>query len=334
VASHWRTSTVQMQSVVVEACWCPMEGVPGGDLHEIVDLHDGRVAIVVGDVTDVGTQPGEAAEDLRSLIRRSLGTTRDPHLLLAGLDEAVRERGGTASVICAVVDPAARVIRVSNAGGPPLVFVEGVTVELYDGGAGPPLGDNGHARRETARELRPETAVFAFTEGLVDHTELTRREAIDALVQASHGMAGASAWASEFARRATGLFGQPENDATVMSVRLALEVPPPGEVRVPRSADRVVLRAYLDPRDLRSRILLDVLSRLGTTVHGVELGIEVIDVTSKSAMTEEAGVLAAPTILRVAPEPPVRVIGWYDSPAALAKALQLPVVPADREGTA
>ena len=323
-----------MQSVVVEACWHPTVGDTGGDLHEVVDLRDGRVAIVVGDVTGVGDSPGAAAEDLRALIRRTLYTTRDPHLLLSGLDEAVRDRGGTASAICAVVDPAARVIRVCNAGGLPLVFVEGVTVELYDGGAGPPLGKNGISRAETARELRPETAMFAFTDGLVNHPELPRREAIDALLQASHGMAGASAWASEFARRATGIFGQPRDDATVISVRLGVEAPPTPEAPIPPSTDRVVLRAYLDPRDLRSRILLDVLSRLGNTVHRVEVGIEVIDVTSNSAMTEEAGVLAAPTILRVQPEPTVRVIGWYDSPAALAKALQLPVLSAESEGIA
>jgi hypothetical protein len=332
VTSHWRTTTVQMQSVVVEACWRPVGA--GGDLHEVVDLRDGRVAIVVGDVTDVGNEPAAAAEDLRALIRRTLCTTRDPHLLLVGLDAAVRELGGTACVICAVVDPAARVIRVSNAGGLPLVFVEGVTVELYDGGSGPLLGRNGEARHETARALRPDTAMFAFTDGLVDHPELSRRDAIDALLQASHGMAGASAWASEFARRATGIFGQPRDDATVVSVRLGVEAAPTAESPVPLSTDRVLLRAYLDPGDLRSRILLDVLARLGTAVHGVELGIEVIDVTSKNALTEEAGVLAAPTILRARPEPPVRVIGWYDSPAALAKALQLPVISADEEGIA
>jgi hypothetical protein len=323
-----------MQSVVVEACWRPTVDDVGGDLHEIVDLRDGRVAVVVGDVTGVGETPGAAAEDLRGLIRRTLRTTQDPALLLAALDAAIRDRGGTAAAICAVVDPAARVIRVSNAGGPPLVFVEGVTVELYDGGAGPRLGRGDAVREEIARELRPETAMFLFTDGLVDHPEVTRPEAIDALLQASHGMAGASAWASEFARRATGVFGQPRDDATVISVRLGVEVPPATEARVPMNADRVVLRAYLDPRDLRSRILLDVLARLGTTVHGVELAIEVIDVTSKSAMTEEAGVLAAPTILRVEPAPTVRVIGWYDSPSALAKALQLPLLSTDREGIA
>jgi hypothetical protein len=322
-----------MQSVVVEACWRPTADAVGGDLHEIVDLRDGRVAVVVGSVTGVGGQPAAAAEDLRALIRRTLRTTQDPHLLLAGLDEAVRDRGGTAGAICAVVDPAARVIRVSNAGGPPLVFVDGVTAELYDG-AGPPLGRDGAARQVTARELRPETAVFLFTDGLLDRPELARREAIDALLQASHGMAGASAWASEFARRATAMFGQPRDDATVVSVRLAVEVPPTTQTPAPSNTDRVVLRAYLDPRDLRSRILLDVLSRLGATVHGVELAVQVIDVTSKSAMTEEAGVLAAPTILRAQPEPTVRVIGWYDSPAALAKALQLPVLSGNEEGIA
>jgi hypothetical protein len=324
-----------MQSVVVEACWCPGADDSGGDLHEIVDLRDGRVAIVVGRVTGAEDSPGATAEELRAVLRRTLSTTQDPHLLLGALDGAVGDRGGTAGAICAVMDPAARVIRVCNAGGLPLVFVEGVTVELYDGGAGPLLGrGNGAARREAARALRPETAMFACTEGLLDHPEVSRGAAIDALLQASHGLGGASAWASEFARRATGVFGQPKGDATVVSVRLSVQAPPTSETPVVPAVDRLVLRAYLDPRDLRSRILLDVLSRLGSAVHGVELGIEVIDVTSKSAMTEEAGVLAAPTILRVRPEPPVRVIGWYDSPAALAKALQLPVLPTDREGIA
>jgi hypothetical protein len=186
------------------------------------------------------------------------------------------------------------------------------------------LGTPDAGRSEALHKLKTETAMFLFTDGLVDRPGALRRDSLRALLSACHDIGGASAWASEFARRATGLFGQPADDATVVSVRLAVEATPAQEVAA-RLAGRVVLRAYVDPRDLRTPGLLDVLDRLGEMVSGVALGVEVIDVTSKSAMIEEAGVLAAPTILRARPEPKVRVIGWFDSPVPLARALQLPV---------
>ena len=94
----------------------------------------------------------------------------------------------------------------------------------------------------------------------------------------------------------------------------------------PARTAQVVLLAYLNPRDLRTRSLLEVLDRLaGQPPQGFSLRLEVIDVTCASARLEEVRLLAVPTILRVRPRPPVRVIGWFDSPGALARALQLPV---------
>jgi hypothetical protein len=94
----------------------------------------------------------------------------------------------------------------------------------------------------------------------------------------------------------------------------------------------VVIRAYVDPTDLRTGSPVEMLSRLETLVAEVDVAIEVIDVTTKVALTEAAGVLAAPTVLRALPVPAVRVIGWFDSPAALARALQLPVDPVHSTG--
>ncbi len=57
----------------------------------------------------------------------------------------------------------------------------------------------------------------------------------------------------------------------------------------------------------------------------VDVHFEVLDVTAPSTDIEAAGVLAAPTIIRVDVRPPVRVIGWFRSADDLADALQLPL---------
>ena len=331
--TRWRTTTMDMNNVVVEVCWRPNDADTSGDLHEVVDLHDGRIAVVVGDTAGVGVQAAAAADDLRLRVRRVLRKTQEPAAVLAELDAAIeaRDQQRGATLVCVVLDPAARVIRVANAAHPPLVFVDGVTVELFDGVAGPVLGASGGLRNEFARELTPESAIFLYTDGLLDRPGVDAGVALEELLRACHGIGGASAWASEFARRATDALGQPVEDATVVSVRMAVEAAPTLDSLPPPPHGRVLLRAYVEPRDLRTRSLLEMLAQLEHVVRDVELAVEVIDVTSKLAMTEEAGVLAAPTILRAAPLPPVRVIGWFDSPLALARALQLPVTPADEE---
>ncbi len=331
---RWRTTTMDMQSVVIEVCWRPTPTDSGGDLHEVVDLHDGRVAVVIGDATGIGPDAASAAEDLRFRVRRTLRKTQEPSAVLAELDAAMEARGGdhVATLICAVLDPAARVVRVANAGHPPLIFVNNIRVELFDGVAGPPLGAPGDSRKEFAHDLAPDTAMFLYTDGLVDRPGVDTAEAIASLVEACNGIGGAAAWASEFARRATDALGQPRDDATVVSVQMAVEANRTSIDLPPPPTGRVLLRAYVDPRDMRTRSLLETLSQLETVVRDIELSVEVIDVTSKFAMTEEAGVLAAPTVLRAVPEPPVRVIGWFDSPLVLARALQLPVTPATEEG--
>ncbi|MGQ0847062.1 MAG: SpoIIE family protein phosphatase [Sporichthyaceae bacterium] len=333
--ARWRTTTMKLHNVVVEVCWRPVAGEEGGDLHEVVDLHDGRIAIAVGDTGALGTEAGGAADDLRVRIRRVLRKTQEPAALLAELDAAMERHGGDhpATLVCAVLDPAARVVRVANAGHPPLIFVEGVAVELYDGLAGPPLGGLGGQRREFARKLTPDTSLFLYTDGLVVRPGTEPAAAFAELLEACRGIGGASAWASEFARRANDRLGQPVEDATVVSVRMAVQANPVDALEAALVGGEVLIRAYVDPNDLRTRGLVEVLARLDALVPDVDVAVEVIDVTSRFAMTEEAGVLAAPTVLRALPEPAVRVIGWFDSPSALARALHLPVTTGNSEGT-
>ena len=325
---QWRTGTTQVQSVIVESCWRPMTGDTAGDFHDVIDLRDGRVVVVVGDAPGYGPRAAAIAEEIRARLRRGFQATDDVAAVLAELDAALEEAGDEmiATAALAVVDPRARSVQVANAGHMPLMISHGAGVERFDGPSDPPLGIP-TLRRSAAGALQHNSAVFLYTDGLIERRGTPLHESIDALVQACRGIGGASAWASVFARRAVDVFGQPADDATVVSVRFT-----PASARVGAGQPtRVVLRAYLDPRDLRSRGLQEVLDDLARlSGDHLDLEVELIDVTSPSSETEEAGVLAVPTIVRVEPDPPVRVIGWFRSARDLAVALQLPVPKEDR----
>jgi hypothetical protein len=301
-----------------------MAGDVAGDFHEIVDLRDGRVAVVVGDAQGFGPPAAAVAEELRSELRQAFQTSDDPSQVLSRLDARLEQRSDDtiATAACAVVEPDTHIVRVANAGHLPLVFADGARVELFDGPADPPLGWSAD-RRVVSRTLHDGAALFAYTDGLIERRGTGLDESIEALITACTGMGGANAWASEFARRATDVFGQPTDDATVVSLRLTRSAVTTPE---PPVRDPVVLRVYVDPGDLRSRTLQDVVTDLAARLDDrLAVDVETVDVTGASPATEDAGVLAAPTIVRVSPGPPVRAIGWFTSPPELAYALKLPL---------
>ena len=324
--ARWRTGSTQVQSVLVESCWRPMVGDVAGDFHDVIDLRDGRVAVVVGDAPGFGPRAAAIAEDIRSRMRHAFYGTDDVRAVLAELDRALAAAGDEmiATAVLAVVDPAARAIQVANAGHLPVMITRNAGIEPFDGPADPPLGILA-PRRLVASALPDGAALFLYTDGLIERRGTPLHESISALARACEGLGGAGAWASVLARRAVEEFGQPVDDATVVSVRLAgARRRAPAGPRRPAPV-RVAVRVYLDPRDLRSRGLQAVLDDLGAVVEGMfDLEVEVVDLTSPASGAEEAGVLAAPTIVRTEPEPAVRVIGWFRSARDLAVALQLP----------
>jgi hypothetical protein len=332
MSGRWRTQTTNMQSISVEACWRPMEGDLAGDFHEVIDLKDGRVAVVVGDAPGFGATAAALADDLRSQLREAFRVTDDAREVLHRLDESLCRTNDEllATVACAVIDPAFRGVHLANAGHLPPVFVNDSRAELLDGGGDPPLGI-GADRRLVSHHLPGDGALFFYTDGLVERRGASLADALPTLLQLCQGLSGAEAWASELARRAAESFGDPADDATAVSVRLvdtdALrpEVTtngPAGELR----RERVVLHLYVDPRDLRSSqneaVVRDLAYRLE---DHLEVQVKTIDITAPGSDTETHAVLATPTVVRVSPEPSVRVIGGLRSVRQLARDLQLPL---------
>lgn len=316
----WRTQATRLQSVAVEVCWRPAQGGVTGDFHDVIDLHDGRFVVILGDAPGSGTPAAELGEELHFQLRRAFRTTDSGPEVLSRLDDRMsREHpDAIATVICALLDPDRAEAVVTNAGHPPIVVSGVAAARFLNGSSDPPLGVPTQ-RQAIVHPLGRDSALFMYTDGLVERRGEPIGDGLRVLLDAARGLTGAVAWASELARRTTARLGQPTDDATVVSVDLT---------RMPAhhpDAGRVALRVYLDPRDLRSASTEEVVRELADRLLStVRVDVEAIDVTVSPGRAEADGVMAAPTVIRVSPGPPIRVVGALRSASQLAAALQLP----------
>jgi hypothetical protein len=297
-----------------------MVGDEAGDFTEILDLKDGRVAIVMGDAPGFGPEAARLAERLRSSFRLALRATDDPVEVVARVDDDLADDDEVtiASAVCAVVDPAAREVTLANAGHLPPVVVTSDGAELIGGHPDPLLGIPRGRRALRAAAIPDDSALVIYTDGLIERRGVPLDESLRQLVEVCEQLAPTGSVAQRVADRSMERFGTPTDDASVVAVRLVPEAV--------RFADAVVLHVYVDPADLRTAALLAVVDDLADRLRGgSSVDVQVFDITAPSARTEEAGVVAAPTIARAAPGPVLRVVGWFRTTDDLAAALQLPL---------
>lgn len=326
---RWRIQTIRLQGVLVEACWRPMEGDVAGDFHDVIDLRDGRAAIVIGDVAGYGPAAAHRAEDLLISLRRAFRTTNRPTDVLAEVGAWVASEPGDlfATMACALVDPAERVVHVASAGHPPIAVVQGGAASFLNRIADPPLGIAAE-RRQISYPLAGDGALFLYTDGLIERRGTSLDENLLRLLEIAATMDAESGGSETLARRATDIYGQPADDATVVSVRVRpwAGLTETGGSDAERSSREVRLRLYVDPRDLRSARTEAVARELQRVVPSrLQIDIEVIDITAAEGGLETDGVMAVPTIVRVLPKPTIRVVGGVRSPTELARALHLPL---------
>lgn len=144
----------------------------GGDWYDIVDLEDGRIALIVGDCVGHGLAAATVMGQLRSACRALLLDHPSPRAALAGLDRFAARLPGAqcTTAVCAVLNPDTGELVYSSAGHPPpiLVHADGTTRMLEDGHT-IPLGIRPDRPRPEARLTVPARAtLLLYTDGLVE----------------------------------------------------------------------------------------------------------------------------------------------------------------------
>jgi serine phosphatase RsbU (regulator of sigma subunit) len=170
----------------------------GGDVYDYLQLPDGRLAVVLGDVTGHGI---EAAADMamakfvfRSLARRH----PEPGAFLAAANEVVVDEiaaGKFITMVVLTVDPTTGALAGAAAGHPHprLVGPDGTVRGLE--GHGLALGiEEGQIYRESRGQLESGAAVVLYTDGVIEARrggELYGVERLDALLASRHELPAA-----------------------------------------------------------------------------------------------------------------------------------------------
>jgi serine phosphatase RsbU (regulator of sigma subunit)/anti-sigma regulatory factor (Ser/Thr protein kinase) len=143
----------------------------GGDFYDVIPLPDGRVAFVVGDVTDKGVPAALVMSATRSVLRASAQRLIEPGAVLERVnDHLCPDMPEKMFVTClyGVLDPVSGHLRFANAGHDlPYVKTADGVVELR--ARGMPLGlMPGMAYEEKEATLEPGDSVLLHSDGIVE----------------------------------------------------------------------------------------------------------------------------------------------------------------------
>ncbi|WP_264990575.1 SpoIIE family protein phosphatase, partial [Mycobacterium kiyosense] len=144
----------------------------GGDWYDVVDLEDGRIAMVVGDCVGHDLAAATVMGQVRSACRALLFENHSPAAALSGMDRFAARLPGAqcTTAVCGVLDPATGELVYSSAGHPPpiLVLADG-TVQILDEGHTIALGVRRDWARPEARVILPaRSTLVLYTDGLVE----------------------------------------------------------------------------------------------------------------------------------------------------------------------
>jgi serine phosphatase RsbU (regulator of sigma subunit) len=196
----------------------------GGDWYDAFVLPDGRLTIVVGDVTGHDANAAAAMAQVRNLLRGVAYTQQgSPAAVLAGVEEAMHglEIDVFATAVLAQVedDDGAHRLRWCNAGHlPPILLTP-------DGGAlpletGPDvlLGIAATARTDHVVTLEPGASLVIYTDGLIERRGVSLTESLRWLAGVLEGHPGLGA--EELADRIVGQLDEAvEDDVALLVLR-------------------------------------------------------------------------------------------------------------------
>ena len=151
----------------------------GGDWYDVVPLPGGLVGLAIGDVAGHGLQASSTMGQVRMAFRAYALQDPAPASVVGGIHQLLMRLGSPEMVTMLYIlfDPVNRQLRLTNAGHPPALVVDGATGTYLDGGLAPPVGVTTDTTfTEAVHELAPGATLVLYTDGLVER----RGEPLDA----------------------------------------------------------------------------------------------------------------------------------------------------------
>ena len=201
-----------------------------GDTYDLVPLRDGRLAVMIGDVTGHGVGAALLTHAVQAALRSYLELIDDAATVVTRINQrlvAGVETGNFMSLLLAIVDPRARTVEYVNAGHPGLVLCRssGVTVLEKTGMVLGVVGDQVY-RASPKVQLEPGDLLFLHTDG-IDEAMSPRREMFGAerlqavLARAQQSVAEDVVGAVEEALWQHVANGAVEDDFTMIALKLS-----------------------------------------------------------------------------------------------------------------
>jgi hypothetical protein len=157
----------------VSVAYRPAEGLAaGGDFYDVFPLDNGRVGILVGDVSGHGRESLRAATFTRHMVRAYLEAGLGPREAIQVAGRVIDQHEvdeDFATIVAAVHDPTAGTLSYASAGHPPPIFTGPAAHDPMIVASSPPLGvGNATGLRQTTVPLAAGSAVYLFTDGLFE----------------------------------------------------------------------------------------------------------------------------------------------------------------------
>lgn len=144
-----------------------------GDLYDFFPTVDGRICLLVGDVSDKGVPSAFFMAMTRTLIRAAVEATLEPQVILARVNEELCRDNDLAmfvTLFLSIYDPESGALVYSDAGhNPPYRLQVDRSLAAVTGGEGIALGImRGMEFRREEITLSPGEMVFAYTDGITE----------------------------------------------------------------------------------------------------------------------------------------------------------------------
>ena len=166
----------RIDGVALEARYLPAaRGTAiGGDWYDALELDDGRVAVVVGDVVGHGLRAATMMGQLRNAFRAYALVESSPAQTLTRLNRLLGkdDRDVMATALYLILDRESGEVCFSSAGHPPALVTSPGSARYLEGGRSVPLGTaDVAAYRDATDRLEPGATLLLYTDGLVERRD-------------------------------------------------------------------------------------------------------------------------------------------------------------------